>query len=112
MTATEFKTGIKELKGSLKNLTLQLINSHSVRPYSTLREFGNAILNEEKNGNSFCINQAFTNSGVVKVNSINQLAQLLVNGTVTVTGIQFEAYHDYSSNSFAECLKYNFGTTE
>lgn len=104
MTATEFKTGIKELKGNLKNLTLQLISSHSVRPYNTLREFGNAILNEEKNGNSFCINQAFTHSGVVKINSINQLAQLLVSGTVT--GVQFEAY--YQAKDFAKSIRHGY----
>lgn len=104
MTATEFKTGIKELKGNLKNLTLQLISSHSVRPYNTLREFGNAILNEEKNGNSFAIKQAWTNSGIVKVNSIGQLTQLLVSGTVT--GIQFESY--YQQKDFAECIRHGY----
>lgn len=111
MTAMEFKISMRKIKSSLNNITLQLVSQQSVRPYTNnLFEFGKAVLREESNGNSFAIKQAWTTSGIVSVNSINQLAQLLVTGTVT--GIQFETYRDYSTCNFADCLKNCFGTTE
>jgi hypothetical protein len=97
MKAAEFKTGIKQLKSNLRGLTLQLINSNSTRPYFTLNEFGTAILNEEKNGNSFTISQAWTSQGIVKISSIKELAQLFV--TNTITGIQFKAYNEHQTTN-------------
>ncbi len=109
MTATEFKTSLRETKSNLKNVTLQLITKNSVQPYTNnLFGFGNAVLREESNGNSFSINQAWTNSGVVKINSINQLAQLLVSGTVT--GIQFQAF--YQTTDFAESIRHGYSLND
>ncbi len=108
MIATEFKTEIKKLQNSLRGITLQLINSGSVKPYFTLKSFGNAILSEEEKGNSFSISQAWTNEGIVSIKSINHLSHLL--STTKVTGIQFKSYFEISE--FSDFLKYSFGTTE
>lgn len=90
MTATEFKTVIKETKDSLRGLTLQLVTKNGYRPYFNLKEFGNAILNEESKGNDFRINQVWTSEGTVGVKSINQFIELFK--TNNVTGIQFESF--------------------
>jgi hypothetical protein len=87
MKAAEFKTEIKKLKNQLKGKTLQLINSNSTIPYKTLREFGQAILNEQSN--SFSVSQAWTAQGIVKVTSLKELAKLFA--TNTITAIQFKA---------------------
>ena len=104
MTAIEFKTGIIELKENLKGLTLQFIKPNSVRPYQTLREFGNAILNEEKNGYEFRINQAWTETGVVRVNSIEALSSLFLNEKIT--GVSFEAY--YQPKDLADYIRHGY----
>ena len=104
MSPYEFKTGLKEIKENLKGLTLQLINAHSAKPYTSLNEFGNAILHEEANGNSFMINQVWVNDSVVIVKSINQLQELLLNGNVSA--VQFEAY--YQPKDFSGYLRHGF----
>ena len=53
MNAIEFKNGIKEIKESLKGLTLQLVHANGYRPYFNLRDFGFAVLDEEEKGNDF-----------------------------------------------------------
>lgn len=92
MTATDFKLELKEIKENLKGLTLQLVTKNGYRPYFNLKEFGNAILNEESKGNDFRINQVWTNCGIVSVKSIKNLVELIK--TETVTGIQFESFYD------------------
>jgi hypothetical protein len=91
MTATDFKLELREIKENLKGLTLQLVTKNGYRPYFNLKEFGNAILDEEKKGNDFRINQVWTNCGTVSVKSIKSLAELIKTNTV-VTGIQFESF--------------------
>ena len=105
METREFKQGLRELKNNLRNITLQIITANSVIPYSTLREFGNAILAEESKGNSFAISQAWTNEGVVIVTSLAQLAKLFV--TKKVTGIQFRTFFAESNSA-----KYNLGSLD
>jgi len=90
MTATEFKNGIKEIKENLKGLTLQLVHANGYRPYFSLREFGFAILEEEKKGNDFRVNQVWTIEGTVGVKSIKHLVELIK--THSVTAIQFESF--------------------
>lgn len=104
MNIAEFKTGLKEIKENLKGITLQFIKPNSVRPYQTLREFGNAILNEEKYGYEFRINQAWTETGVVRINSIEALANLFV--SQNVTGVSFEAY--YQPKDLADYIRHGF----
>lgn len=57
MTATEFKTAIKEAKESLKGkaLTVKFVNGSSIQKmtFSTLKAFGTAILELEKLGAGF-----------------------------------------------------------
>lgn len=95
MKATEFKSEIKEIKENLKGLTLQLVTKNGYRPYFNLKEFGNAILEEENKGNDFRINQVWTNAGIVGAKSIKALAELIK--TETVTAIQFESFFNYST---------------
>jgi hypothetical protein len=108
MKATEFKTGLKALKANLKGITLQFITKGSVKPYSNLREFGNAVLVQESCGNDFYVNQAWTTSGIVKVHTIAQLIRLF--SEQTITAIQFESF--YQPSDFSDYLKNSFGTTE
>lgn len=95
MKATEFKSEIKEIKENLKGLTLQLVTKNGYRPYFNLKEFGNAILEEENKGNDFRINQVWTKAGIVGAKSIKALAELIK--TETVTAIQFESFFNYST---------------
>lgn len=95
MNATEFKNGIKEIKDNLKGLTLQLVYANGYRPYFNLREFGFAILDEEKKGNDFRINQVWTIQGTAGVKSIQHLVELIK--TNSVTAIQFESFYNYKT---------------
>lgn len=90
MKATEFKSEIKDIKENLRGLTLQLVTKNGYRPYFNLKEFGNAILEEEQKGNDFRINQVWTKAGIVGAKSIKALAELIK--TQTVTAIQFESF--------------------
>ncbi|MNQ53370.1 hypothetical protein D3C85_674080 [compost metagenome] len=90
MKATEFKSEIKDIKENLRGLTLQLVNAKGYRPYFNLKDFGNAILEEEKKGNDFRINQVWTSAGIVGAKSIKVLAELIK--TESVTAIQFESF--------------------
>lgn len=95
MKATEFKSEIKDIKENLRGLTLQLITKNGYRPYFNLKEFGNAILEEEQKGNDFRINQVWTKAGVVGAKSIKALAELIK--TESVTAIQFESFYNYQT---------------
>ena len=104
MTSAEFKTGLTTIKENLIGITLQFIKPNSVRPYQSLREFDYAVLNEEKNGYEFRINQAWTETGVVRVNTIEALANLFV--SQKVTGVSFEAY--YQPKDLADYIRHGF----
>lgn len=95
MTAIAFKTEIKDIKENLKGLTLQLVTRNGYRPYFNLKEFGNAILDEEQKGNDFRINQVWTQAGIVGAKSIKALAELIK--TEAVTAIQFESFYNQTS---------------
>lgn len=90
MNATEFKTEIKTIKENLRGLTLQLVHANGYRPYFTLKDFGNAILEEEKKGNDFRVNQVYTIEGVLGVKSLKHLVELI--SICSVTCIQFESF--------------------
>lgn len=90
MTATDFKLELREIKESLKGLTLQLVTQNGYRPYFSLKDFGNAILKEELRGNDFRINQVWTDYGTLSVKSIKNLGELI--RTNSVTAIQFESF--------------------
>lgn len=96
MNASDFKNGIKEIKENLRGLTLQLVHANGYRPYNSLKEFGNAILNEEAKGNDFRVNQVWTTEGVIGVKSLKNLIELIK--TNSVTAIQFESYYEYKTN--------------
>ena len=107
MNAIEFKTRLKEIKENLKGLTLELINSNGYRPYFNLKEFGFAILHEEKKGNDFRVNQVWTLEGTISVKSIKHLVELIK--TNSVTGIQFESF--YNCKNTGEYIR-SFGTLD
>jgi hypothetical protein len=86
MKATEFKTNIKGIKDQLQGLTIQMITKYSTVPHSTLKSFGNAILEQEANGYDFTISQAWTKDGIVDIRSFNDLLELLK--TKSVRAIQ------------------------
>lgn len=90
MTATDFKLELREIKESLKGLTLQLVTQNGYRPYYSLKDFGNAILNEEAKGNDFRINEVWTECGTISAKSSKNLAELFK--TNVITGIQFESF--------------------
>jgi hypothetical protein len=79
----------------LKGLTLQLVHANGYRPYFNLKEFGNAILNEEAKGNDFRINKVWTIEGTTGVKSISHLLELI--NTKNVTAIQFESFYNYKT---------------
>ncbi|RKS98650.1 hypothetical protein [Flavobacterium sp. 123] len=95
MKATEFKSEIKDIKENLRGLTLQLVTKNGYRPYFNLKEFGNAILEEEQKGNDFRINQVWTKAGIVGTKSIKALAELIK--SETITAIQFESFFNFST---------------
>ena len=90
MNATEFKYRIKLIKDSLRGITIQFVSKYSVRPLNTLKDFGNAILEQEQYGNSFSIGQAWTKDGIKSVQSFDDLVLMLNSGVVT--GIRVEAF--------------------
>jgi hypothetical protein len=95
MKAQEFKTEIKTIKENLRGLTLQLVHANGYKPYFNLKDFGNAILEEEKKGNDFRVNQVWTKAGVVGTKSIKALVELIK--TESVTAIQFESFYNNPS---------------
>ncbi|MEN9908932.1 MAG: hypothetical protein RLZZ540_2081 [Bacteroidota bacterium] len=107
MKATEFKSEIKDIKENLRGLTLQLVTKNGYRPYFNLKEFGNAILEEEQKGNDFRINQVWTKAGIVGTKSIKALAELIK--TQTVTAIQFESF--FNCNTTEEYIR-SFGALD
>jgi hypothetical protein len=107
MEAQEFKTKIKEVKDLLKGKTIQFITKNSVRPYTTLREFGEAILEQEKYGQSFSIGQIWTVDGIEYVKSFQDLVNQLKSGVVTA--LQVRAY--YAPKNECEYMR-SFGSLD
>lgn len=92
MNATEFKQRIKSIKDSLRGVTIQFVSKYSVRPLRTLRDFGYAILEQEKYGNSFNVGRVWTTEGIKSVKSFDELTDMLNQGIVT--GICVVAYYE------------------
>jgi hypothetical protein len=92
MDAQEFKIKIKEIKENLRGITIQFVSKYSIKPLRTLKEFGEAILEQEKFGNSFCINQVWTNNGIVIVKSFKDFESMLKVGMVT--GVRVVSYYE------------------
>ena len=107
MTASNFKTEIKEVSSQLRGLTLQLITTNGVTPYNSLNEFGNAILKEENKGNSISVTQVWTSAGVVQVNSFEHLSELL--NTSNIKAVQFRSF--YAPLDFSDYLIKTLKTT-
>jgi hypothetical protein len=97
MEAVDFKNGLKEIKESLKGLTLQLVHETGFKPFFNLREFGNAILAEEAKGNDFRVNRVTTQNGYEGVKSFSHLLDLLQSNTVT--SVQFESFYNIKTTS-------------
>lgn len=97
MKAKEFKKGLKKIKNQLRGLTLQFCTKNSTRPYYTLREFGEAVLSQERRGYGFSIGQVWTANGIIEVSSFGSLAKLLK--TQSVRAIQFRSYQQYDNIS-------------
>lgn len=108
MNATEFKTRLKEIKENLKGLTIQFVTNCSVRPYSSLNEFGNAVLEQEKNGNDFRVDMAWTNEGNIRINSFEQLIELLK--TKSLTCVTFEAF--YQPKDFSDYMRHGYSLND
>lgn len=104
MKALEFKSEIKKIKELLRGITIQFVTRNSVRPIQTLREFGTQVLEQEKLGNDFKINMAWTTEGTIRVASFDQLLEIF--STKKVTCVTVEAF--YEPKDFAEALRYGF----
>jgi hypothetical protein len=105
---SNFKTHLKAVSENLRGLTLQMVTANSTIPYKSLKEFGNAVLAEEKAGNEIKATRAWSNNQTVNITSFDHLAELL--STTKVTAVQFVSF--YTPKSFTDYLTNNFGTTE
>lgn len=93
MEAQEFKNNLKIVKESLRGLTISFSTKYSSIPYKSLREFGNAVLEQESFGYSFGITNVKTSNGLIRVNSFLQLLDLLTTEIVQV--VQFCSFREY-----------------
>lgn len=91
MEAKEFKNRIKEVKDLIKGKTVQFVTKNRICPFYTLKDFGNAILEQEQFGYSFHIGQVWTIEGIQSVKSFNDFIELLKSGIVT--GFRVAAYY-------------------
>lgn len=92
MEASEFKNKIKSIKESLRGVTIQFASKYSTKPLKTLNEFGQAILEQEKFGNSFSINQVWTATEIIIIKSFSDFEAMLESGIVT--GVRVVAYYE------------------
>lgn len=104
MTASEFKIKLKEIKENLRGLRIQFITEYSVRPYSTLKEFGEAVLQQEKYGNGFSLRMVWTKEGSASVSSWEQLKEYFKSGEVTC--VTFSA--QYEHQDFADYIRHGY----
>lgn len=101
MKAAEFKSNLKAIKNQLRGLSIQFIQPKSVAPHSTLKSFGNAILDAEQHFNSFSIGHVWTENGLVYPKSFNELKKLLK--SAIVTGVSFKAQR--VCNDFSDWMR-------
>ncbi len=106
MKATEFKTGLKEVKDQLKGIILHLRTKDSRIPFRTLKEFGQAVLTEEAKGMGFIIREVWTAEGEKPVRSFSDLLSILK--TEKVQGVSFASR--YEAKDFCDYLNNSFGT--
>jgi hypothetical protein len=87
MEAREFKLKIKSIKENLRGITVQFVSKYSTRPMYSLKAFGEAILEQEKYGNSFSLRQVWTTTGIVFIESFDELESLFQAGVVTAVRV-------------------------
>lgn len=92
MEAQEFKTRIKEIKNSLKGITLKIHSKYSSVPYYTLHDFGHAVLRFESKGMGFGIMHVWVGNTLTRITGFEHMVQLLQDGSVT--GILFSARYE------------------
>ena len=98
MKASEFKSGLKELKNYLKGVTLSIQTKYSICPYRTLNAFGHEVLKQESFGKSFSIQSVWTSEGIMSVDTFQDLLNLCKSSTVT--GVRFNAFVE---EAYDEC---------
>ena len=108
MNASEFKSALKDVKENLKGITIQFCTKYSVRPYFNLKEFGQAVLNEEANGNDFRISRAWTKEGSFQISSFEQFKEWFNAGKIT--GVTFESY--YEPKDFADFIRHGYSLND
>lgn len=108
MKASEFKTEIKRIKEILKGMSIQFVTKNSVRPYTSLREFGNSVLEQESCGNDFRISRAWTHEGSESITTFEQFIDLF--NTKKLTCVTFEAY--YEPKDFADYMRNGFSLND
>jgi hypothetical protein len=108
MLASEFKSSLKKIKENLRGLNIQFITQNSVRPYRSLNEFGNAVLEQEKRGNDFRINMAWTNEGTININSFEQLVELF--RTKKLSCVTFEAF--YNPKDLGDYMRHGYSLND
>lgn len=104
MNASEFKTILKEIKENLRGINIQFITENSVRPYHTLKEFGEAVLQQEKLGNGFSLRMVWTKEGSIQISSWDLLKDYFKTGKVT--GVSFSA--QYEHKDFADYMRHGY----
>lgn len=104
MNALEFKIEIRKVKENLRGITIQFVTGRNVKPYYSLKQFGEAVLNEESQGSDFYITMVWTENGTQRVNSFSQLKDIFF--SEQVTGVSFSAH--YTPKTFNESLRYGF----
>ena len=108
MLASEFKSSLKKIKENLRELNIQFITQNSVRPYRSLNEFGNAVLEQEKRGNDFRINMVWTNDGTIRISSFEQLIELFQ--TKKINCVTFEAF--YQPKDLGDYMRHGYSLND
>jgi len=101
MTASEFKSALKQIQNNLRGLTIQFRQPNSVTPFTSLKEFDNAVLSTEATCNSYSINQVWTTDGVKVVSSVKELVKLFK--VSQIEAVSFSAC--YRATSLAESIR-------
>lgn len=107
MKASEFKPILKEIKENLRGITIQFVTEYSVRPYHTLREFGEAVLEQEKYGNGFSLKMVWTKEGSNPISSWEQLKEYFKTGKVTCVTFSAQYEHKDLSDYIRHGYKFN-----
>tara|TARA_B100000795_G_C22447197_1_gene304257 strand:+ start:67 stop:390 length:324 start_codon:yes stop_codon:yes gene_type:complete len=101
MTASEFKSTLKQIQNNLRGLTIQFRQPNSVTPFTSLREFGHSVLKTEATCNTYSINQVWTTDGVKMVTSIKELIDLFK--STKIEAVAFSA--SYQAETLAEAIR-------